>query len=416
MQNPLQRGFTPNASPLMCATIIEAVLREAGDLKEITYCAYLDAKAAFDVVNHGSLMRKLYIHGVEGKAWNVIRDLHTNTTSNIKWEGRVSECFNVSQGVRQGGLLSTDLYKVYINDLLDRMECSGLGAKIGDIDCVSPTCADDVTILAKDSHAMQTLLNMAVEYSNNERYTLQPAKSAVLIARPSRRQHPISEHFTIGEIPISTQESVTHLGMIRHVISTVTATIDNNIQKACRRMYSLMKPGLHGENGLDPVTSLHLLTVYVLPILLHVYGFKVCLPKGNNLNRLEIFLKKILKQLLSLPITTPDAAVYILTGILPVEALIHKKTLAHFGAITRLPKTSKERNMATRQLQMKPRKSQSWSIELRKITEKYDLPDPLEILDNPPSSYRWKILPLLVRNKVNQYWGSRILLKAHAGP
>lgn len=57
------------------------------------------------------------------------------------------------------------------------------------------------------------------------------------------------------------QDKVTHLGMVSDVKSTTAATIENNIQKARRRMYSLMKPGLHGENGLDPITSLHLVKV-----------------------------------------------------------------------------------------------------------------------------------------------------------
>ena len=36
-------------------------------------------------------------------------------------------------GVRQGGILSTDLYKLYINPLLDRLQDVGIGLKIGNI-------------------------------------------------------------------------------------------------------------------------------------------------------------------------------------------------------------------------------------------------------------------------------------------
>ena len=48
-------------------------------------------------------------------------------------------------------------------------------------------------------------------------------------------------------------------------------------------------------------------------------------PKGLALELLEKFQKKILKQLLSVPPNTPDPAIYILSGILPIEAQIHKK-------------------------------------------------------------------------------------------
>jgi hypothetical protein len=37
---------------------------------------------------------------------------------------------SIEQGVRQGGTLSADLYKVYVNPLLDILSNSGLGGKL----------------------------------------------------------------------------------------------------------------------------------------------------------------------------------------------------------------------------------------------------------------------------------------------
>jgi hypothetical protein len=39
--------------------------------------------------------------------------------------------FKIEQGVRQGGVLSADLYKLYINPLLNFLDDSELGGKIG---------------------------------------------------------------------------------------------------------------------------------------------------------------------------------------------------------------------------------------------------------------------------------------------
>jgi hypothetical protein len=410
LQHPMQRGFTANSSPLMCASIIEEVLRESQDNKMTTYTAYLDAKSAFDVVNHNSLVRKLYLCGVEGKVWSVIRDIHTNARSAVKWDGDLSETFNIEQGVRQGGLLSTDLYKVYVNDLLCRLQESGVGARIGGVHCVSPTCADDVALLTHDPESLQTLLDTAVEYSQRERYILQPTKSAVLIVPPNQRRVATCDRdFNIGPDPIKTQSRVTHLGMERDIKSTTGATVEKNIQKAQRRVYSLMKPGLHGENGLDPVTCLHLMRVYVLPILL--YALEICLPTGQHLMRLEIYLKKILKQILSLPVNTADMAIYILTGVLPAEAQIEKKAMIHLGALCRLPPDSAERRIAYRQLCVKSRNTNSWFAAVRVICLKYDIPDPLDQLRNPKSKFAWK---RLVNNKVDVYWKKKIIDSAQA--
>jgi hypothetical protein len=51
-QNPLQKGFTENSSPLLCELLVEEFERENKDLKRPTYIAMLDAKSAFDVVVH----------------------------------------------------------------------------------------------------------------------------------------------------------------------------------------------------------------------------------------------------------------------------------------------------------------------------------------------------------------------------
>ena len=96
-----------------CSLIIEESLREQRDRLQPFYIAFLDAKSAFDVVNHDSLMRKLYHMGVEGAPWLLIRSLYEGSATAVKWEGAISEPFQVHQGVKQGGVLSTDLYKVH---------------------------------------------------------------------------------------------------------------------------------------------------------------------------------------------------------------------------------------------------------------------------------------------------------------
>lgn len=71
-------------------------------------------------------------------------------------------------------------------------------------------------------------------------------------------------------MPIAEKSS--HLGIIRSTSKSKTdnSTIEQNITKARRISYSLMNVGLHGSNGLDPVTSTAIIKCYVLPVL--TYG------------------------------------------------------------------------------------------------------------------------------------------------
>jgi hypothetical protein len=49
---------------------------------------------------------------------------------------------------KEVGILSTDLYKLYINPLLDRLQDVRIGLKIGNINVSNTGCADDIALLS----------------------------------------------------------------------------------------------------------------------------------------------------------------------------------------------------------------------------------------------------------------------------
>ena len=102
----------------------------------------------------------------------------------VKWFGEQSESFRVEQGVRQGAILSADFYKSHLKPLLDRIQHSGLGARIGNIICNLSGCADALAINTKDRREGQTLVNASTDFAGMERYFLQANKSVVVTVIP----------------------------------------------------------------------------------------------------------------------------------------------------------------------------------------------------------------------------------------
>ena len=82
----------------------------------------MDVQSAFDVVQHKILLDKLIDQSIHPTLWLIIRDLYSGLTSKAKWAGELSESFGISQGVRQGRILSTHLYKIFVQDLLLELE------------------------------------------------------------------------------------------------------------------------------------------------------------------------------------------------------------------------------------------------------------------------------------------------------
>ena len=75
------------------------------DEKQNGHLVLLDAKAPFDKVFHSHLFRRMYHAGIQDKTWTIIKSLHHNAESCIKWVESTSDCFKVGMAARQGGIL-----------------------------------------------------------------------------------------------------------------------------------------------------------------------------------------------------------------------------------------------------------------------------------------------------------------------
>ena len=91
-----------------------------------------------------------------------------------------------------------------------------------------------------------------------------------------------------------------------------------------------------------------------------------------------------------MPTNTPDAAVYTLSGLLPVETQIHKRKLTFFNNVCHQPENSIEKQLVVRQSTVKTMKSKSWFIEVKKILWEYDFGSIDELISNPPPKQQWK--------------------------
>ena len=318
-------------SPMNCSLILEEYIRENRDLKKDCFVAFLDAKAAFDVVNHSSLMRKLFHIGVEGVTWNLIHSLHKKAQTVVRWCGRTSEPFVIYQGVRQGGVLSTDLYKVYSNPLLDRILASVLA--VWWVRCVVRV-PPVVMMLPSPAMSRRSCKFSSVRERSMVGWSDFCCSLSKVWSCQSQEKTMDSDTYTwtINGEPMPVVQDATHMGIKRSAVSN-EPTVEENIKKARKTMYSLMGPGLHGHNGLDPETAVQLYQIYVLPTLL--YGLELILPEQQLVDMLEQTNKNFLKHILSLPTTTADCAVYILTGTIPLEGIIHKRALSLFGNVCR---------------------------------------------------------------------------------
>ena len=82
----------------------------------------------------------------------------------IKWGSTTSEFFNVSNGVRQGGILSPYLFIVYIDDQSNMLNSAGIGCHIHNCCINHMFYADDICVIAPSPSGLQGLLNICAKF------------------------------------------------------------------------------------------------------------------------------------------------------------------------------------------------------------------------------------------------------------
>jgi hypothetical protein len=98
-----------------------------------------------------------------------------------------------------------------VDPLLHRLKNSGLGVKIGDIECCATACADDITINSNNEVEAQILVKMATDCSSKEQYKIQPEKSVVIDMGSRKTKGERSTNLKIHDKELPIVNTTTHL-------------------------------------------------------------------------------------------------------------------------------------------------------------------------------------------------------------
>ncbi len=382
----LQFGFTRGCSPSMASLVLSESLAEARFLKTDLFIASLDARKAFDVVCHPILKLKLYQTNIKRSLWLIIDDLYTDGKEVIRWKGVDSREYTVRQGVKQGGILSPLLYKLYINNLLVSLQRAALGYHIGPVFAGAPTCADDILLISDDPFQLQAMLQVAHRYSTQHQYQIHPQKSTVTHMMKSKAPGSSTPALSLGSEPISRVASFTHLGLDWSE-GKCAPDVQKRINAARGTAYQLLGVGLHGHCGMDAATAFRTIQTHVTPKLLQ--GLETAVLQAKDIQQLESFYRRLLRQIQSLPECTAKEAIYVLLGTVPVEALWHLKVLTMFGSICRLGAAHPLHLLAVRQTVVRQDNKHSWFTQAHKIAAKYNI-DLSQTLTCPWPKLVWK--------------------------
>ena len=128
-----QFGYKEETSTNNCTLVLKDVISYFKNRGSDVYVCLLDASKAFDKIDHFILFKKLLKRKIPILTLKLLLNQYKNQVNRVCWNGTMSYSFKISNGVRQGSVLSSFLFCIYVDDLSIELNNSAIGCTIYDM-------------------------------------------------------------------------------------------------------------------------------------------------------------------------------------------------------------------------------------------------------------------------------------------
>ena len=208
--------------------------------------------------------------------------------------GSLSHRFRVSNGVKQGGILSPFLFNCYLDDLSSRLNEVNVGCLIGGRKVNHLFYADDIALIAPSTKGLQSLLDTCADYAIPYLLNFNPIKSQVMIFRTKNYTTITFPRFHLNGVPLDEVNQFKYLG---HFISSDLAD-DHDIIRATKSVYATCMSLVRRFNMCDKPVKIRLFNTYCSQVYTsHLWNTY----KETTLNKASVAYNKVFRMLMKVP-------------------------------------------------------------------------------------------------------------------
>ncbi|GFS06308.1 retrovirus-related Pol polyprotein LINE-1 [Elysia marginata] len=155
-----QCGFVEEKGTTNAVYMLRMITERALEMQKDIYPCFIDYTKAFDRVKHWEMIKQLKQLLVDRKDLRIIKNIYWQQTAAVRIENETSPFQMIKRGVRQGCVLSPDLFILYSQTILRNLyEYPGI--RIGGRMINNLRYADDTVLIAENKEDLQKLIDIA---------------------------------------------------------------------------------------------------------------------------------------------------------------------------------------------------------------------------------------------------------------
>ena len=355
-----QAGFRRNRGCTDMIFVARLLFEKAREHGIELFACFFDLTKAYDTVNRNALWQLLLKYGIPVKFVNVLKALYTDMRATVEVGGERTEPFDVTNGLRQGCVISCVLFNLYFDQVVrealagykggvnvnwreDRPPMGpGKRKKFTASELIADLrFADDLMNVAQSSDALQDFIDRFSEACTRWGLTVSIKKTQVMhqpgrdsmagrctVVRPSTVA--AIEGKALEEVPV-----FTYLGSAISNDSEITTEVKARIAKASK-CWGVLRGPVFKSTGLSVKAKLAVFKGAVLSSLL--YGAETWAVKQGHVHMLEGFVATCLRQILQQPISKrmPDFVLFRVAEVTPIALTLRRMRLRWLGHVARM--------------------------------------------------------------------------------
>ena len=330
-----QYGFMPDRGTRNAIFTLRMLCERAIEHQQNVFLCFIDYQKAFDKVRHNLLLSMLKQIGIDDKDYRIIHNLYFQQKAAIKLTEDLSNWIDIKRGVRQGCVMSPDLFNLYSEFIFRELEEIEEGIQINGQRINNIRYADDTVLIASTEAGLQLLLNKVLTSSEKFGLILNAKKTKVLVVSKQSPEPTINIMASNAKI-----EQVQHFNYLGSWI-----TSDARCEKEIKRRITLAKTSFSNmknifrDHKLTISLKTRLLKCFVWSVLL--YGCETWTLTTKTKQRIEAVEMWFYRRILHIPWTAHQTNEKVLQKMNQKRNLlrcIEKRQLEFVGHVIRKEK------------------------------------------------------------------------------